>query len=262
MLAPPCVATPVPDTPPSEDLPSAPLSPQTPAPEPSEPPGVLEDQADGRAAAEPAAAAAAATAVAVVVVEAPPPPSSTAAEVPSSSASSSSSAFPVWLKSPERAPPAGPPGLTFSPVNSNLRDLTPSHTLEPLVSPFRPEAGVAAGGPVVVVPPVVGAPTAAPAAVVVVGAVAVPSAFVEAPGQLFYPGPEEQSGLAFSRSLSGEGALDPGGSALNPPQKKKVCQRPSSSDVEMSSSVGTSLVRQSRDFCELYIRLGLGAFRY
>ena len=79
-----------------------------------------------------------------------------------------------------------------------------------------------ASAPAVVVP-VVGPPAGASPAAVGVGAVAVTTSFSDGPGQLFYPCPEEQSTLAFSRSLSGEGALEAGGSSLNPPQKKKVC---------------------------------------
>ncbi|KAI1882266.1 hypothetical protein AGOR_G00248910 [Albula goreensis] len=40
--------------------------------------------------------------------------------------------YPPWVKSPERA------SLSFTPLNSNLRDLTPSHTLDP--GTFRPDA--------------------------------------------------------------------------------------------------------------------------
>ncbi|XP_036375947.1 inactive histone-lysine N-methyltransferase 2E-like isoform X1 [Megalops cyprinoides] len=40
--------------------------------------------------------------------------------------------YPPWMKSPDRG------ALSFSPVNSNLRDLTPSHTLE--LGAFRPDA--------------------------------------------------------------------------------------------------------------------------
>lgn len=35
-----------------------------------------------------------------------------------------SAPYHAWIKSPERG------GLSFSPINSNLRDLTPSHTLD------------------------------------------------------------------------------------------------------------------------------------
>ncbi|XP_048875562.1 LOW QUALITY PROTEIN: inactive histone-lysine N-methyltransferase 2E [Brienomyrus brachyistius] len=42
--------------------------------------------------------------------------------------------YPSWVKSPEGA------GLPFSTVNSNLRDLTPSHTLEP--GAFRADSGL------------------------------------------------------------------------------------------------------------------------
>lgn len=124
----------------------------------------------------------------------------------SSSAETCASSYPGWIKSPERGPAAAA-GLTFSPINSNLRDLTPSHTLEPLVAPFRPEtaAGSAAG------------PTAGTGAL---GGSQVP--FSESQGQLFYPSSEEGTSLGFSRSLSGDGTGEGGGSAQNPPQKKKV----------------------------------------
>ncbi|XP_056103462.1 inactive histone-lysine N-methyltransferase 2E isoform X3 [Rhinichthys klamathensis goyatoka] len=90
-----------------------------------------------------------------------------------------SSSYPPWMKSPDRG------GLSFSPVNSNLRDLTPSHTLE--MGAYRPDSTSA--GP-----------------------------FSEAAP--FYPCNEEASGVTFTRSLSGEGAGE-GGTAKNP-QKKKV----------------------------------------
>uniref|UniRef100_A0A8C9ZGZ9 Lysine methyltransferase 2E (inactive) n=1 Tax=Sander lucioperca TaxID=283035 RepID=A0A8C9ZGZ9_SANLU len=125
----------------------------------------------------------------------------------SSSAETCASSFPGWIKSPDRGP-TGPAGLNFSPVNSNLRDLTPSHTLEPLVAPFS-----------------------------------------EGQGQLFYPCSEEGSTLAFSRSLNGDGSGEGGGSAQNPPQKKKVSlleyrkrqreARRSGSKTECSSPVST-----------------------
>lgn len=124
----------------------------------------------------------------------------------SSSAETCASSFPGWIKSPDRGL-TGPAGLNFSPVNSNLRDLTPSHTLEPLAAPFRPEAaaGAAAGS----------------AAGSLVSSQA---PFSEGQGQLFYPGSEEGALLGFSRSLNGEGSGDGGGSAQNPPQKKKVSE--------------------------------------
>ncbi|XP_077090218.1 inactive histone-lysine N-methyltransferase 2E isoform X5 [Siphateles boraxobius] len=90
-----------------------------------------------------------------------------------------SSSYPPWMKSPDRG------GLSFSPVNSNLRDLTPSHTLE--MGAYRPDSTSA--GPFGEVAP-------------------------------FYPCNEEASGVTFTRSLSGEGAGE-GGAAKNP-QKKKV----------------------------------------
>lgn len=126
----------------------------------------------------------------------------------SSSAETCASSFPGWIKSPDRGL-TGPAGLNFSPVNSNLRDLTPSHTLEPLAAPFRPEAaaGVAAG-------------SAAGAG----SLVSSQAPFSEGQGQLFYPGSEEGALLGFSRSLNGDGSGEGGGSAQNPPQKKKVSE--------------------------------------
>uniref|UniRef100_A0A3P9B240 Lysine methyltransferase 2E (inactive) n=1 Tax=Maylandia zebra TaxID=106582 RepID=A0A3P9B240_9CICH len=140
------------------------------------------------------------------------------------------SSYSGWIKSPERGPTA-PAGLNFSPVNSNLRDLTPSHTLEPLAAPFRPEA---AAGPSVGMGSLVGSQ---------------PS-FSEGQGQLFHPSSEEGSSLGFSRSLNGDSAGDGGGSAQNPPQKKKQVSlleyrkrqreaRRSGSKTECSSPVST-----------------------
>ncbi|XP_056223695.1 inactive histone-lysine N-methyltransferase 2E isoform X2 [Seriola aureovittata] len=151
----------------------------------------------------------------------------------SSSAETCASSFPGWIKSPERGP-TGPAGLNFSPVNSNLRDLTPSHTLEPLAAPFRPEAAAGtAAGPAAGTVPLVG--SQAP--------------FSEGQGQLFYPCSEEGSSLGFSRSLNGDGTGEVGGSSQNPPQKKKVSlleyrkrqreARRSGSKTECSSPVST-----------------------
>lgn len=124
----------------------------------------------------------------------------------SSSAETCASSFPGWIKSPDRGL-TGPAGLNFSPVNSNLRDLTPSHTLEPLAAPFRPEAaaGAAAG-------------SAAGSAAMV----NTPAPFSEGQGQLFYPSSEDTGLVAFSRSVNIEGTGEGAGSAQNPPQKKKV----------------------------------------
>uniref|UniRef100_A0A668A971 Lysine (K)-specific methyltransferase 2E n=1 Tax=Myripristis murdjan TaxID=586833 RepID=A0A668A971_9TELE len=135
----------------------------------------------------------------------------------SSASESASSSYPGWIKSPERGP-VGPAGLNFSPVNSNLKDLTPSHTLEPLAAPFRPEAPAG----------VAGSSTAGTGTAV---------------------GSSEGSSLGFSRSLSGDNAVEGGGSAQNPPQKKKVSlleyrkrqreARRSGSKTECSSPVST-----------------------
>uniref|UniRef100_M3ZR05 Lysine methyltransferase 2E (inactive) n=1 Tax=Xiphophorus maculatus TaxID=8083 RepID=M3ZR05_XIPMA len=156
---------------------------------------------------------------------------SSADACPSSSSSSSSSSFPGWIKSPDRGL-AGPACLNFSPVNSNLRDLTPSHTLEPLVAPFRPE------------PPAAGTPVAVAGTAALSGS---QPPFSEA--QLFYPCSEEGGSLVFSRSLNGDG--EGGGSAQNPPQRKKVSlleyrkrqreARRSGSKTECSSPISTVL---------------------
>ncbi|XP_029968876.1 inactive histone-lysine N-methyltransferase 2E isoform X3 [Salarias fasciatus] len=198
----PCVRAPSADGLPAEVKASLP---ESPPPPPAESGDCGEDRTDGTAA-------------------------ECAGEAPSS-AEPCASSFPGWIKSPERVP-TGPAGLNFSPVNSNLRDLTPSHTLEPLAAPFRAEA--AAGS----------AAAAGPAA----GPGSQP-AFSEGQGQLFYPCSEEGSSLGFSRSLNCEGAGEGGGSAQNPPQKKKVSlleyrkrqreARRSGSKTECSSPVST-----------------------
>ncbi|CAL9682850.1 unnamed protein product [Knipowitschia caucasica] len=115
----------------------------------------------------------------------------------SSTAEPSAATFPGWIKSPERST-SGTAGLNFSPINSNLRDLTPSHTLEPLGAPFRLEASPSAGS-----------------------LVGPPNTFSEGQGVLFYPCSEDASSQSLARSLSGDSSGE-GGSAQNPPQKKKV----------------------------------------
>uniref|UniRef100_A0A3B4BYD1 Lysine (K)-specific methyltransferase 2E n=1 Tax=Pygocentrus nattereri TaxID=42514 RepID=A0A3B4BYD1_PYGNA len=127
-------------------------------------------------------------------------------ETPTTSEPPASSYHP-WMKSPERG------GLSFSPVNSNLRDLTPSHTLE--MGAFRPEAATS-------------------------------GSFSE--GVPYYPCTEEGGAMTFTRSLSGDGT-EGGGTAQNPPQKKKVSlleyrkrqreARRSGSKVECGSPVST-----------------------
>lgn len=49
-----------------------------------------------------------------------------------------------------------------------------------------------------------------------------PAPFSEGQGPLFYPSSEDTGLVAFSRSVNVEGSGDGGGSAQNPPQKKKV----------------------------------------
>lgn len=131
------------------------------------------------------------------------------------------SSYSGWIKSPDRGP-TGPAGLNFSPVNSNLRDLTPSHTLEPLVAPFRlePSAGPSTG----------------------TGSLAGSQPpFSDAQGPLFYPSSDEGPALAASRSLNGDGSGD-GGSAQNPPQKKKVRISSDLSIFEKMYVIGCRLV--------------------
>ncbi|XP_051544801.1 inactive histone-lysine N-methyltransferase 2E-like isoform X3 [Myxocyprinus asiaticus] len=117
------------------------------------------------------------------------------------------SSYPPWRKSPDRG------GLSFSSVNSNLRDLTPSHTLE--MGAYRPDSTSA-------------------------------SPFSEAAP--LYSCSEESSGVTFTRSLSADGTGE-GGAAKNP-QKKKVSlleyrkrqreARRSGSKGECSSPISTA----------------------
>ncbi|XP_047245495.1 inactive histone-lysine N-methyltransferase 2E isoform X2 [Girardinichthys multiradiatus] len=201
LVSSPCVRPPVSDGLASEVKVSLPESPQLPAPELVD---CVEERTDGGLAENSNEAL--------------------------SSAETCTSSFSGWIKSPDRGP-TGPAGLNFSPVNSNLRDLTPSHTLEPLAAPFRPE------------------PTAGTAAAPAAGAGSLSGSqppFSEAQGQLFYPCSEEGSSLVFSRSLNGD---NEGGSAQNPPQRKKVSlleyrkrqreARRSGSKTECSSPVST-----------------------
>ncbi|XP_063073304.1 inactive histone-lysine N-methyltransferase 2E [Engraulis encrasicolus] len=161
------------------------------------------------------------------------------------SSETSTPTYPPWMKSPERSAAGGGGGgnLSFSPVNSNLRDLTPSHTLE--MGGFRLDASGAVV-PVVVAVAATGAAVAAGAASGVVGAPA--AAFTE--GAPFYPCGEEGAAMGFSRSLSVDGSGEGGGSAQNPPPKKKVslleyrkrqreARRSGGSKAECSSPVAT-----------------------
>ncbi|XP_043964640.1 inactive histone-lysine N-methyltransferase 2E isoform X3 [Gambusia affinis] len=208
----PCLRTPVSDAASSDVKLPVPESPQLPAPE------SVDSGEERTDAALPDAAVEAA---------------SSADTCPSSSSSSSSSSYPGWIKSPDRGL-AGPAGLNFSPVNSNLRDLTPSHTLEPLAAPFRPE------------PPAAGTPAAAAGTPALSGS---QPPFSEAQGQLFYPCSEDGGSLVFSRLLNSDG--EGGGSAQNPPQRKKVSlleyrkrqreARRSGSKTECCSPVSTVL---------------------
>lgn len=176
-MSPPCVRAPSSDGLQTEGKLSVPVSPQPPTVESVDCGG--EDRADGG------------------IVE-------VSVEASSSSAELCASSYPGWIKSPERGS-SGPAALNFSPVNSNLRDLTPSHTLEPLTAPFRSEAAASSAA---------GATT---------GTLVVTSTpFSDGQGQLFFPCSEEGSSLGFSRSMNGDGTSEGGGSAQNPPQKKKV----------------------------------------
>ncbi|KAK5876567.1 hypothetical protein CesoFtcFv8_025906 [Champsocephalus esox] len=213
LVSSPSARTPSTDALPAETKVSVPESPQPPAAEPVD---CGEDRADG------------------VVVE--------GSSEASSSAETCASSSILWIKSPERVT-TGPAGLNFSPVNSNLRDLTPSHTLEPLVTLFRPESAAGAvAGP---------AAAAAAAAAAAVSLVVSQTPFIEGQAPLFYPCMEEGSALGFSRSLNGDGSGEAGGSSQNPPQKKKVSlleyrkrqreARRSGSKTECSSPVCTML---------------------
>lgn len=187
LLSSPSVRVPPPEVFPTEGKPLVPESPQPPATDSLE---CAEDRGDGGATAS------------SVVADSGTEASATLEPCASS--------FPGWIKSPDRGL-TGPAGLNFSPVNSNLRDLTPSHTLEPLAAPFRPEVAVAATS------------VAAAAGSATSGSVPListqPPFSSEGQGQVFYPASEEV--LGFSRSLNADGG-DGGGSAQNPPQKKKV----------------------------------------
>nr|XP_046234905.1 inactive histone-lysine N-methyltransferase 2E isoform X3 [Scatophagus argus] len=204
LVSSPCVRAPSSDVLPTDAKVSVPESPQPPAAESLD---CGEDRADGG--------------VAEGGTEA------------TSSAETCASSFPGWIKSPDRGL-TGPAGLNFSPVNSNLRDLTPSHTLEPLAAPFRPDAAAGA---------------AAGSAAGTGSLVGSQAPFSEGQGQLFYPCTEEGGSLSFSRSLNGDGSGEGGGSAQNPPQKKKVSlleyrkrqreARRSGSKTECSSPVST-----------------------
>nr|XP_055046619.1 inactive histone-lysine N-methyltransferase 2E [Misgurnus anguillicaudatus] len=151
LLASPCARTVVPDTAPQESI--KPAGSQSPQPSLTEPQDVAGD--DG------------------MEVDGSGSEAASTSDTPVSS-------YPPWIKSPDRG------GLSFSSVNSNLRDLTPSHTLE--LGAYRPDSTSA-------------------------------SPFSDtAP---FFSCGEESGGVTFTRSLSGDGTGD-GGAAKNPSQKKKV----------------------------------------
>ncbi|XP_075886113.1 inactive histone-lysine N-methyltransferase 2E [Nelusetta ayraudi] len=226
LLSSPCVMAPPPEV--------LPMEAKVPAPESPQPPTVdsldcAEDRTDGGAAA---------SAVVEAVAEA------------SAVLEPCASSFPGWIKSPECGL-TGPAGLNFSPVNSNLRDLTPSHTLEPLPAPFRCEATSGAAAAVVVVAAAAAAAAAGSATSGSVPLISTQPPFSsESQGQIFYPASEEAPLLGFSRSLNADGCGgDGGGSAQNPPQKKKVSlleyrkrqreARRSGSKTECSSPVST-----------------------
>lgn len=151
LLASPSVRTSVPDT--------APQEPVKPAVSQSPPPSLLEPQD--------------ATVDDSMEVEGGVSEAASTSETPVSS-------LPPWMKSPDRG------SLSFSSMNSNLRDLTPSHTLE--LGAYRPDST---------------------------------SAIPFSETAPFFSCSEEGSGVPFARSLSGDGGAD-GGAAKNPSQKKKV----------------------------------------
>lgn len=96
--------------------------------------------------------------------------------------------FSSWMKSPERT------GVNFSAVNSNLRDLTPSHQLE-VGGGFRMNDSKCL--------------------------IQEDARTIFMEGSMFCPSDE---GLmsGFGRALSSDGVLDGNGTPLNPPQKKKA----------------------------------------
>lgn len=96
--------------------------------------------------------------------------------------------FSSWMKSPERT------GVNFSAMNSNLRDLTPSHQLE-VGGGFRMNESKC----------LIQEDTR--------------TMFMD--GSMFCPS-EEGLMTSFGRALSSDGVLDINGTLLNPPQKKKV----------------------------------------
>ncbi|XP_018421941.1 PREDICTED: histone-lysine N-methyltransferase 2E isoform X2 [Nanorana parkeri] len=96
--------------------------------------------------------------------------------------------FPPWIKSPERT------GVNFSAVNSNLRDLTPSHQLE-VGGGFRMNDSKCL--------------------------IQEDARTMFMDGSMFCPG-EEGLMTGFGRALSSDGVLDGNGTPLHPPQKKKV----------------------------------------
>ncbi|XP_056429501.1 inactive histone-lysine N-methyltransferase 2E isoform X3 [Hyla sarda] len=93
-----------------------------------------------------------------------------------------------WIKSPERT------GVNFSAVNSNLRDLTPSHQLE-VGGGFRMSDSKCL--------------------------IQEDARNVYMDGSIFCS-TEEGLLTGFGRALSSDGVLDANGTPLNPPQKKKV----------------------------------------
>lgn len=96
--------------------------------------------------------------------------------------------FPPWIKSPERT------GVNFSAVNSNLRDLTPSHQLE-VGGGFRMNDSKCL--------------------------IQEDARTMFMDGSMFCPA-EEGLMTGFGRALSSDCVLDGNGTPLNPPQKKKV----------------------------------------
>lgn len=158
-------------------------------------------------------------------------------------APASASAFPPWIKSPERSSGGGGGGssggtgaISFSPVNSNLRDLTPSHTLE--MGTFRHDAAVTAAATAAAIPvpnPVAGA---------TVGA-----AFSEAAP--FFPCGEEGGQLGFSRSLSADSSGEGGGTAQNPPPKKKVRASFGSTAIPSQKKTAQPLLTKRSAFVDL-----------
>ncbi|XP_053572523.1 inactive histone-lysine N-methyltransferase 2E isoform X2 [Bombina bombina] len=97
--------------------------------------------------------------------------------------------FPTWVQSPDRT------GVNFSPMNSNLKDLTPSHQLE-VGGGFRMNESKCL--------------------------IQEDSRGMFMDASIIFCSSEEGLMSGFGRTLNGDSILDGNGAPLNPPQKKKV----------------------------------------